>query len=76
MFPRTVVSEKTAKNPLTCSHVQMVYKIANRHQFHQLEPRRVRGTADERKTLSIPAKDKHILKRCNEKAVRNRLQVM
>jgi len=36
----------------------------------------VRGTDDERKTLSIPAKDKHILKRFNEKAIKIRLQVM
>jgi len=36
----------------------------------------VRGTADETKTLSIPAKDKPLSKRYNEKAVKIRMQVM
>jgi len=36
----------------------------------------VRGTDDERKTLSIPAKDKPLPKRYNEKAVKIRMQVM
>ncbi len=53
----------------------MVSKVARRHQFHQLDPRRVRGTTDERKTLSIPAKDKPESKRYNEKALKIRLQV-
>jgi len=38
MFPRTAISEKAAKNPLICSHEQMVSKMARRHQFHQLQP--------------------------------------
>ena len=38
MFPRTTVFQKWPKNPLTCFHVQMVSKMANRHQFYQLEP--------------------------------------
>jgi len=42
MFPRTAISEKAAKNRLTCSHVQMVSKMARRHQFHQLQPCGVR----------------------------------
>jgi hypothetical protein len=39
MFPRTVVFQKWSKKPLTYSHVQMVSKVARRHQFHQLDPR-------------------------------------
>jgi hypothetical protein len=39
MFPRTTVFQKWPKNPLTCFHVQMVSKMANRHQFYQLGPR-------------------------------------
>jgi hypothetical protein len=47
MFPRTTVFQKWPKNPLTCFHVQMVSKMANRHQFYQLEPRRDCRTANE-----------------------------
>jgi len=46
-----------------------------RHQYCPLEPRRVRGTTDKRKTLSIPAKGKPESKRYNEKALKIRLQI-
>ena len=39
MFPSTAAFQKSAKKLLTCFHVQMLSKIAHRHQFHQLESR-------------------------------------
>ena len=53
MFPRTAISEKAAKNRLTCSHVQMVSKMARRHQFHQLQPCGVRGIDDKGVSLDF-----------------------
>jgi len=50
MFPNT----SNEKMPWICFENGRL----ERHQYCPLEPRRVRGTTDKRKTLSIPAKGK------------------